>query len=330
VQEGGNIMSFWKDPVFWVVVCTLGFLACVVYLTKGWGNGAHHAEPGRTPLERTTLLEDAPPSLQGSPDPFAHVDIGTVPDPDGSRYVEALRGDEVPVYAAAAKERLSEPPPVPPVPADPPGAAPVPFVPSLPVFSAPVPSAPLEALPPMARPVPPEGGEDGERERVYREQVAALRAVMPDAEPLPEPLPQAPVTREAGAQLPDVPLIAPAAGGALAGLLERTRVGLAASMWADALGAPPPQPEPEPPQAGDETREIFLGLARQMNWLTPAEQVALWDREFCTPITVGGGTRPANLAGASVAGLAEWDLRAPLSLPGGQRPAAEAPKGESA
>jgi hypothetical protein len=184
----------------------------------------------------------------------------------------------------------------------------------------------------MARPVPPEGGGDGERERIYREQVAALRAVMPDAEPQPEPPMAVSVPRESGAQLPDVPLITPAAGGALAGLLERTRDGLAASMWADALGAPPPQPEPEPepPQAGDETREIFLGLARQMNWLTPAEQVALWDREFCTPITVGGGTRPANLAGASVAGLAEWDLSAPLSLPGGQRPAAEAPEGETA
>jgi hypothetical protein len=188
----------------------------------------------------------------------------------------------------------------------------------------------------MARPVPPEGTQDDEREREYRRQVTALREVMPDAEPQAESLPQAGAVVRESAGLPAV-----LAGRRIAarrlGAGDWGRLHAALTAWDPANPYQPEPAEPEtaavtdqPVTAGDETREIFLGLARQMNWLTPAEQVALWDREFCTPITVGGGTRPANLAGASVAGLAEWDLRAPLSLPGGQRPAAEADGSDAA
>ena len=389
-------MSFWKDPVFWIVVCALGFLACVVYATIGWGTsrGAHartdpEPEPAPTPLESTTLLGPAlpvegttatcrkchlpitmlggdwtctegqmygltncgadlsapytphepasPPASSSLPyegDPFAHAGAGMATEEDGEQFVAALRGDEVAVAAAVARERAVEPPPVPPVP----------FVSSLPVFSAPPAAAPLEPLPPMGRPVPPEDGDD-KTEREYRRQVTALRAVMPDAEPQAEP-PQAGAAVRESADLPAV-----LAGRRIAarrlGAGDWGRLHAALTAWDPANPYKPPPAEPEtaavtqdqPVTAGDETREIFLGLARQMNWLTPAEQVALWDREFCTPITVGGGTPakavPApwvNEGGSSLAGLpsGDWKGSAPLSLPGGQRPAAEADGSDAA
>jgi hypothetical protein len=291
------------------------FIGARAVIRKGEQPAPRHArtepEPERSPLERTTLLEDPPPSSPRNPDPFAHVDIGTVPDPDGSRYVEALRGDEVAVAAAVARERAVEPPPVPPVPLAPPGAAPVPFVPSLPVFSAPVPSAPLEPLPPMAV---RESGAFLDRDLAGRHHKPWTGPAMTD---------QATGMR--------MPLEADRMAGVLAAMKAWTP-NPAVPQERGPVTTPDIRPdelaEDRPVTAGDETREIFLGLARQMNWLTPAEQVALWDREFCTPITVG--EPPANLAGASVAGLAEWDLRAPLSLPGGQRPATEADGSDAA
>jgi hypothetical protein len=309
-------MSFWKDPDFWIVVCVLGILWCIWYGTKGYGHDPKHArtdpepEPERSPLERTTLLqapaEDDRRECAGCGDQVQYLSSRDLCD--GCEWDEQEAGepfasmdavpshepgaDEVAVAAAVARERLSEPPPVPPVPLAPPGAAPVPFVPSLPFLASPPAAAPLEPLPQM-----------GPRTFSSLPQDFAGRHHKPWTPPK--------------------------------GTGELARLRAALLAWDPANPYQPPPAEPEtaavtdrPVTAGDETREIFLGLARQMNWLTPAEQVALWDREFCTPITVG--EPPANLAGASVAGLAEWDLRAPLSLPGGQRPAAEAPKGDAA
>ena len=119
-------------PREWIavtVILFLGFLACVVIATKGWGYEPEHArqaEPERGPLDSTTLL--AAPSLPGEDDPFA--DGRDEDDPEGDRFIAALRGEPAPVL---------------PVPPAPPGAAPVPF--RVPPFASP----PLEPLPPLDR-----------------------------------------------------------------------------------------------------------------------------------------------------------------------------------
>jgi hypothetical protein len=117
----------------WIAVTValfLAFLGCVVYLTKGWGYEPEHAkpegpEPGRAGLEATTLLAAPVP---GYPGPLE--DERDEDDPEGDRFIAALRGEPAPVL---------------PVPPAPPGAAPVPF--RVPPFASP----PLEPLPPLDR-----------------------------------------------------------------------------------------------------------------------------------------------------------------------------------
>lgn len=247
-------------------------------------------------------------SLPYEGDPFAHAGPGMATAEDGDRFIADLRGDGVPVFASVARERGAEPEPA-PVPA-------IPFEPQA-----------LEPLPPMAvppvtglpgRPVPPEVGSDDETERRYRAAVEALAAHMPPDEVQPEPLPGMPrremsvmpARTATGMEMPRW------AGPAMTDQATGTRMPLEADRMAGVLGKlrawtpqpavaqePAPAPEPvtedRPVTAGDETREIWLGMARQMNWLTPAEQVALWAREICTPITVGA---PQHADGAGTDG----------------------------
>jgi hypothetical protein len=306
-------MSFWKDPGFWIVVCVLGILWCIWYGTKGYGHDPKHArtdpepEPERSPLERTTLLEDPPSSSPRSPDPFAHVDIGTVPDPDGSRYVEALRGDEVAVAAAVARERLSEPPPVPPVP----------FVPSLPVFSAPVPSAPLEPLPQMAV---RESGAFLDRDLAGRHHKPWTGPAMTD---------QATGMR--------MPLEADRMAGVLASMkawTPRPAVPQEPASLADLVrSAPPSAPEPAagPVPPADATGELAFAPVMELGDVEDFIRRTFAPAEASVAATIAcelDGAVPFD--GASSAGLHDWDLSAPLLLPGGQRPATEADGSDAA